>query len=129
MFTQLINPTVDAYNLETGKFIGEARFTPTEKSEKALLDWINFGIPTNSLVMQESYFIPTENYFPITPNVTYHRRGIFRALLKEGNSGEWVPIEARITYDWRTRSVEPGNYFSSVEFDKMLIDRVERVEY
>lgn len=129
MFTRLINPTVDAYNIETGEFIGEARFTPTEESEKGLLDWINYGIPPQSLVMLESNFVPSENYVPIVPNRTYHQKGIFRALLKEGDTGKWVPIEAWITYDWRTRSTEGKYYFSSVEFDSIKVDRMVRIEY
>jgi len=129
MYIHLKNPTVDAYNLQTGKFIGEARFTPTEESEKALLDWINYGIPLSSLIMLDSNFAPSENYVPIVPTQTYHQRGIFRALLEDSSTGEWVPVEVQITYDWRTRSTESGNYFSSVEFDKIKIDRIVRIEY
>ena len=126
VFTQLINPSVDAYNNETGVFLGEARFTPTLESEKALLNWINYGVKPNSLLMLESNFEPSEQYVPITPNQTYHQKGVFRALVKDGSSGRWFPIEARITYDWRTRSVEPGLHFNSVEFDNIQI--VELVE-
>lgn len=128
MFTQLINPSVDAYNYDTGTFLGEARFKPTLEAEKALLDWINYGVKPNSLLMLESSFKPSEQYIPIVPNMTYHQKGIFRALLKDGSSGRWFPIEARITYDWRTRSVEPGLNFSSVEFDNIqLIDFNESI--
>lgn len=129
MFIQLINPTVDAYNIETGKFIGEARFTPTDKAEKALLDLINFGTPVKSLIMLDSNFQPSENYVPIIPNKTYHQKGIFRALLKEGDTGEWLPIEMKITYDWRTRSINPGNYFSSVEFSNIKMDGAAEIRY
>ncbi len=126
VFTQLINPSVDAYNIETGVFLGEARFLPTQESETALLDWINYGVKPKSLLMLESNFEPSEQYTPITPNQTYHQKGIFRALVKEGTSGRWFPIEARITYDWRTRSAGPGLYFNSVEFDNIeLVDFTE----
>ncbi|WP_369281787.1 hypothetical protein [Oscillibacter sp. GMB15532] len=121
MFTQLINPSVDAYNIETGAFWGEARFTPTQEAEQALLDWINYGVKPKSLLMLESNFEPSEQYVPIVPNQVYHQKGIFRALVKDGSSGRWFPVEARITYDWRTRSVEPGLHFNSVEFDNIQI--------
>ena len=121
VFTRLINPSVDAYNYDTGVFLGEARFMPTLESERALLDWINYGIKPKSLLMLESNFKPSEQYIPIVPNQTYHQKGIFRALLKDGSSGRWFPIEARITYDWRTRSVEPGLHFDSVEFDNIKV--------
>ncbi|WP_312942343.1 hypothetical protein [Oscillibacter sp.] len=128
MFTQLINPSVDAYNTETGVFLGEARFTPTREAEEALLNWINYGVKPKSLLMLESNFQPSEQYTPITPNQTYRQNGIFRALVKDGSSGRWFPIEARIAYDWRTRSVEPGLHFNSVEFDNLeLIDFVESI--
>ncbi len=128
MFTQLINPSVDVYNIETGVFWGEARFTPTQEAEQALLDWINYGIKPKSLLMLESNFEPSEQYSPIIPNQTYRQNGIFRALVKDGSSGRWFPIEARITYDWRTRSVEPGLHFNSVEFDNIqLLDFTESI--
>ncbi len=128
VFTQLINPSVDAYNTETGVFLGEARFTPTLEAEEALLNWINYGVKPKSLLMLESNFQPSEQYTPITPNQTYRQNGIFRALVKDGSSGRWFPIEARIAYDWRTRSVEPGLHFNSVEFDNIeLIDFVESI--
>lgn len=128
VFTQLINPSVDVYNIETGVFWGEARFTPTQEAEQALLDWINYGIKPKSLLMLESNFEPSEQYSPIIPNQTYRQNGIFRALVKDGSSGRWFPIEARITYDWRTRSVEPGLHFNSVEFDNIqLLDFTESI--
>ena len=119
--TRLINPSVDAYNTETGVFLGEARFTPTQEAEQSLLDWINYGIKPKSLLMLESNFEPSEQYSPIIPNQTYRQNGIFRALVKDGSSGRWFPVEARITYDWRTRSVEPGLHFNSVEFDNIQL--------
>ncbi|MGE4277633.1 MAG: hypothetical protein AB7E30_10740, partial [Lawsonibacter sp.] len=109
--------------------IGEARFTPSGKAEADLLNWLNYGIPPQSLVMVNSDFRPSENYIPIRPNETYHQRGIFRALVKEKDSGVWRPIEVRITYDWRSRSSEPGNFISSVEFNNVKIDRARGVEY
>jgi len=129
MFTQIINPSVDAYDFYTGEFIGEARFTPTEAAEKSLLDWINYGSPPKLLVMLESSFNPSENYVPIIPNKTYHQKGIFRALLNDRDSGQWIPIEAHITYDWRSRSSEHGNYISSVEFDNVKIDGMVKISY
>ena len=129
MFTQIINPSVDAYDFDTGKFIGEARFVPTEEAEKSLLDWINYGIPPKSLVMLESNFEPSENYVPIISNKTYHQRGIFRALIKERDSGQWIPIESHITYDWRSRSREPGNFISSVEFYNVKVDGMVIINY
>lgn len=128
MFTQILNPSVDAYDNITGKFIGEERFVPTRESERAILDWINYGTPFYSLVMLDSDFQPSENYIPIEPNETYHQHGIFRALLKAEDTGEWIPIEARITYDWRSRSAEPGNFLSSVEFNNVRVESVRRVD-
>ena len=124
MFTRLINPSVDAYDIKTGQFIGEARFTPTAQSEQALLNWINYDAPLRSLVMLDSDFQPSENYVPIVPNETYHQRGIFRALVQDQDSGVWLPIEAHGTYDWRSRSAEPGNFLSSVEFDNVKVSSI-----
>lgn len=129
MYTQIINTSVDAYDFNTGEFIGEARFTPTRKAEMDLLNWLNYGIPPKSMVMVNSDFRPSESYIPIIPNKTYHQRGIFRALVKEKDTGVWRPIELRITYDWRSRSPEPGYFISSVEFNNFKIDRAQEGEY
>lgn len=129
MFTQISNPSVMAYDAATGKFWGEARFDLTTEAENALLDYINYGVPLGPLVMLNSDFRPSSDYVPIIPNKTYHQNGIFRALLTDGNSRERVPVEMRVTYDWRARSVEPGNYLSSVEFNNMEIHNIQPVSF
>ncbi len=123
MYTRMINPSVAAYDPATGKFIGDAYFKLTHSAEQALLDWMNYGISPKSLIMVESRFEPSENYTPITPNSTYPQRGVFKALAKDEDTGKWVPVEAHITYDWRSRSPEPGNFISGVEFSNIKPDR------
>ena len=129
MFTQITNPSVMAYDAATGKFWGEARFDLTEEAERSLLNRINYGVPLGPLVMLNSDFEPSSDYIPIIPNRTYHQNGIFYALLTDGDSGERVPVEMRVTYDWRTRSTEPGTYLSSVEFNNMQIHDIRTVRY
>ncbi len=123
MYTQIINPSVAAYSAETDKFLGDARFKLTLSVEQALLDWMNYGISPKSLIMVQSSFAPSENYVPITPNTIYHQRGIFRAMMKDNDTGKWVPVEAQITYDWRSRTPEPGNFISSVEFSNIKAEK------
>ena len=122
MYTQIINPSVAAYDAETGLFLGDARFRLTSSAEQALLDWLNYGIVPKSLVMVQSYFEPSEHYIPIPPNTIYHQKGIARAMARDENIGVWVPVEGRVTYDWRSRSSEPGNFISSIEFSNIGID-------
>lgn len=119
MYTQIAETSVDAYDFETGAFIGKAIFTPTPSAEKSLLNWFNYGILPKSLVMKQSIFQPSKNYVPIIPNQTYHQRGIFRAIIKEEFTRKWVPFEVPITYDWKSRSPEPGNNIFSVEFSNI----------
>lgn len=123
MYTQMINPSVAAYDAATGKFIGDEHFKLTDSAEQSLLDWMNYGISPKSLVIVESSFEPSENYTPITPNRTYHQQGVFKALVKDEDTGKWVPVEAHITYDWRSRSPEEGNLISSVEFSNIKVNR------
>lgn len=123
MYTQIINPSVAAYDVQTGEFLGDARFKLTLSAEQALLDWANYGITPKSLVMVQSSFEPSEHYTPITPNKTYHQKGPFRALMKDEDTGRWVPVESYITYDWRSRSPEAGNFISSVEFSNIKAER------
>lgn len=124
MYTQLRNPCLDAYDVQTGKFIGEARFRPTKEAEKSILDWINYGIQPKSLIMLDSDFQPAEQCQPITPHKIYHQKGIFKALLKEKGTNEWVPIKVYVTYDWRSRTTEQGNFIRSVEFENVKIDHL-----
>lgn len=119
MYNKITNPVVYTFDSETNKFLGEARFELTASAEEKLLNWFNYRIPFDSLVMINSDFQPSENYVPIIPNKIYHQKGIFKALLTQEDTGIKVPIEVRVSYDWKSRSVEPGNYISSVEFSNI----------
>lgn len=119
MYTQTRDTSVDAYDFETNAFIGKATFSPTISAENSLLNWMNHGITPNTLTMVRSNFQPSENYVTITPNETYHQRGIFRMMIKDGNIDKWIQVEVPITYDWKSRSPEPGNYINSVEFSNI----------
>lgn len=127
MYTKITNPSVDVYDGKTNQFLGEARFELTSEAEQELLNWINNRVPFRSLIMLNSDFQPSENYVPIVPNKTYHQKGIFRALLTEGDTGKKIPVEIRGTYDWRARSVEPGTFLSSVEYSNVKIDEIEKI--
>lgn len=119
MYTQTRDASVDAYDFETNEFIGKATFTPTISGKNFLLNWVNYGIPPKVLTMVSSNFQPSENYVPITPNQTYHQRGIFRMMIKDANINKWIQLEVPITYDWKSRSPEAGNYINSVEFSNI----------
>jgi len=129
LYTKITSPSVYAYDIDTNTYLGEAKFELTPESEKALLNWVNYRIPIESLVMVSSDFMPSADYSPIVPNRTYHQQGILRGLFTEDNRGVEVPIEMRITYDWRSRSIEPGNYLSSVEFSHIQIQSTNEVMY
>ena len=122
MYTQIINPSIAVYDPETDKFLGDGRFKLTPSAEQALLDWMNYGISPKSLIMVASSFEPSEDYMPVTPNEPYHQKGVFRALMKDEDTGKWVPVEARLTYDWRARTPQPGNFASSIELSNIKVD-------
>lgn len=130
MYSEIKNTSLSAFDVNTGKFIGEARFTPTKEAKKALLDWINYGISPQHLLMENSQFEPSENYVPLIPNQTYPQRGIFSALLKRKDNNEWMPVEIFITYNWKLQAVEPGNFIRSIELDhvKILKEEAEKIE-
>ena len=120
MYTQIKDTSVTVYDAATGGIWGEANFTPTVGSEQALLDWFNYGILPKTLPMVKSRFQPSEIYVPIIPNETYHQIGLFKAMLKDGDTGKWVSIKVPISYDWKSRSPEAGNYINSVEFSNIM---------
>lgn len=129
MYNRIIDPIVDAFDFETGKFLGEARFELTPEAEKALLDWVNYRMPIKSFVVINSNFQPSDIYVPIIPNQTYHQKGIFRALFVQGDTGISVPIEMRGTYDWRARSVEAGTFIRSAEYSDIIMDPSQEISY
>jgi len=129
MYSQIINPVVDAFDYESGKFLGEARFDLTTEAEKSLLDWVNYRIPIKSFVVLNSDFEPSDNYVPIIPNQTYHQKGIFRALFEQEDTGIKVPIEMRGTYDWRARSVEAGTFIRSADYSNINMDPSQEILY
>ncbi len=129
LYSQITNPSVIAYDAATGDFLGEARFTLTQQAEKALLDWVNYRVPIPSFVVVDSTFVPSDKYVPIIPNRTYHQEGIFRALFTRTDTGQKVPIEMRGTYDWRTRSVDPGTDVESAEFSNIKMNPFQETVY
>lgn len=129
MYTQIINPSVTAYDAATGKFLGEAQFELTEEAEKALLAWVNYRVPIPPFVVLNSDFEPSDEYIPIIPNQTYHQKGIFRGLFTQSDTGMRVPIEMRGTYDWRARSVEAGNFVRSAEYSNIKMDPSQEIIY
>ena len=129
MYSKITNPSVDAYDATTGKFLGEARFTLTPEAEKALLNWANYRVPPPPFVVINSTFEPGNNYVPIVPNRTYHQKGILRALFTQAETGLKVPIQMRGTYDWRARSVDAGTYITSAEYSNIQLDPLQETSY
>lgn len=119
MYTQTRDTSVEAYDFETNAFIGKARFSPTISAQNSLLNWFNYGVIPKMLTMVSSNFQPSENYVPIIPNETYHQRGILRTMVKDANINKWIRLEVPISYDWKSRSPEPGYFISSVEFSNI----------
>lgn len=129
MYSKITNPSVEAYDAATGKFMGEARFTLTPQAERALLDWANYRVPPPPFVVLDSYFVPSNDYVPIVPNRTYHQKGIFRGLFTQQETGLKVPIEMRGTYDWRARSLDYGNYISGADYSNIRMDPLQETAY
>ncbi len=50
-------------------------------------------------------------------------------MIKDEDIGKWVPVKVPITYDWRSRSPESGNYISSVEFSNIRQEDAIEVTY
>jgi len=129
MFVKITNPTINAYDNETGQYLGEARFRLTQEAEEKLLNWINYGTPITSLVIVNSDFTPSPVYVPIIPNQTYRQKGVFRAILTNGQTGVQVPVEAILTFDWRSRSVDPETFIRSAEYSNIKLESMREVGY
>lgn len=129
MYSRIINPTVDAFDFDTGEFLGEARFELTPEAEKTLLDWVNYRVPIQSFNVINSDFEPSDAYVPIIPNRTYHQQGIFRGLLVQSDTGRSVPVEMRGSYDWKARSVEAGTFIRSAEYSNVLMDPSQEITF
>lgn len=128
MFVKISNPSVDAYDSNTNRYIGEARFDLTQEAERELLNWINGRTSIKPFTIVNSNFRPSTEYVPIIPNKTYHQKGIFRAVLTD-DTGMQIPVEARVTFDWRSRSVDPNEFIRSAEYSNIKIEDTNEVIY
>ena len=131
MFDQIANLTIDTFNGLSGQFVGQARFELTQESEKALLNLVNYNIkPQTMTILNLDFYQPSENYSPPRIYDTLRRAGIVRAIFVDSVNGFQVPYEIRLSYLARARSEGINPYFfSSVEWNNIIIDSVQRVAY
>lgn len=131
MFDQISNPSIDIYNGINGQFVGEASFTLTEESEKALLQLVNYNVmPEKLTLMNLDFYQPSENYSPPTTTAPIQRASIIRAIFRDSVNGFQVPYEIRMRYLVRAR--DPGinpYFFTSVEYTNIIVDSAQRVSY
>ena len=91
MYTKISNPSIVIYDGKTGELIGTATFKLTDKSEKALLNLLNYNIQPSSLTLLDvDLYKPSPNYTPPMPYSPYMRKGticIFRQHLNTESGG------------------------------------------
>lgn len=131
MFTKIINPTLDIYNLNTGQFLGTATFILPPQEEKKILNLLNYGIqPSTVIVVNADLYFSPEDFAPPSIYETLYLTGLFKADFEEEYSKKNIPIEIIATFDFQARSVIPKDqyYFVSGQFSNINIESISRLE-
>ena len=128
MYTKITNPNIVIFDGKTGELIGTATFKLTDESEKKLLNLLNYNIQPPSLTLLDvDLYKPSPNYTPPIPYSPYARKGTIYALFTDAYTGNPVPVEIQLKYNFLTRGNTKGNlfHFESVEFGDIDIQSVK----
>lgn len=123
LFTNITNPTIDVYNIETGKLVGNAKFELPPESEAALLQLVNYGKqPKSLLLINEEFFNTPEDYVPPSGSVPEKPKGAFRGYFRQSD-GSISHIEIWLTYDVLVRGtrLKDKYFFDSAQYNNIHI--------
>lgn len=129
MYNQVINPSIDIYNADTGEFLGTSTFDLSSYEEKKLLNYLNRGESFSDLLLLNArlYNAP-KDYVPPTIDRGLRRVGVLHALFRD-DTGVDVPIEIRMKFLSQARGVFPGDpyFLSSVLYSDIIVESVNRM--
>lgn len=132
MYDQIANASASLFDGDTDHFLGKARFSLSDDSQKVLLNLLNYGkIPEKLVVSDANLYDPAGDYVPPEPYEAYRRSSVLNAVVRDKYSGEQVPVEIRLKYDSRVRSHASKNphYFDCVGLDNIEVEDVREVRF
>lgn len=104
MFTEIKHPSAYVYDPQTNQYLGQASFQLSTDAEQKLLNFINDGVPLDTLTVLNLSFEPTSAYTPPEGLESDKRNGTFRGLFKMAGGETCIPIELRGSFVTRLRS-------------------------
>ncbi|MEA4932074.1 MAG: hypothetical protein VB071_00540 [Lawsonibacter sp.] len=125
MFDKVSRPQIYAYDGITDKYLGKHVFKITPEVENILLDYVDNGKKQDQVVFRDVYFYPNSaDYTMPLPYKKYSRRGVLRAVFRDQNSLQWIPIEicARFYIMARVRPEEGQCHFDSMEYSDIVVE-------
>lgn len=126
MFDRIINPSSDIFDADTGAYIGKAHFSFLGNAERALLDYLNYGlIPTSLLLMDVDIDEVQGAYLVTDPYERNHRAAALYAVARDRDSGLYMPFVMRLRYDTVTRGNLSGNVYHA---DSVELSNIEPVD-
>lgn len=131
MFTKIVNPTLEVYNVNSGQYLGTATFELPPQEEKKILNLLNYGIqPSTVLVVNADLYFSPKDFVPPSIYETLNLKGLFKADFEELYSKKNIPFEIIATFDFQARSVIPKDqyYFVSGQFSNINIESISRLE-
>ena len=129
MYTQIINPSIDIYNADTGEFLGTSTFDLSPSEGKKLLNYLNRGeLFSDLLLLNARLYNAPKDYVPPTIDRGLMRVGVLHALFRD-DSGVDIPIEIRMKFLSQARGIFPGDpyFLSSILYSDIVVESVKRL--
>jgi len=132
MYASIVNTSLNVFDHDTGNYIGKARFVLPAESEHALLELINYGrVPGTLILMDVTLYNPSRSYTPPKAFQSCRRDSILYAILYDVDSERQVPVEIRLQYDLRTKTLLSGDfcYYESAELSGIKAAEIRIVQF
>ena len=111
MVNRISNVESDVFDARTGSYLGKARFELPPESEQELLDYINYNIIPNSMVLLDvNLYDPADDYSAPEPFQLNQRIAVLHGVARDQDSRVQMPFELRLKY----RTISRGNLSQNI---------------
>lgn len=124
MYSKITDIYLNVFDSETNEYMGHSRFTLTQRSERKLLDLLNYNTVPDTLTLLDVALSDTSrNYIPPALFKKNSRISTLYIDAVDAFSGRLVPIEIVMSYDVVARGHLSGSPYSfeSIELGNIKI--------
>jgi len=125
MVDRILNVNSDIFDSQTGSYLGKAEFKLPPNAEQALLNYINYNvIPQSLMLLDVEIYEPSDSYAALPPFTPRQRTSVMYGVAQDHDSKAKMPFEMHIKYETLTR----GNLSSSVyHADSVQLSKLQPV--